>query len=299
MVHYRKPAPEGENTDQRLKRDRESDVWGDVIDQVGPPAPDTQWVHVLDRGADNFDVYCHCREQRSDWVVRASMLHRKVTDPEGNATAVRDLTASPPEAGRFTLQLRARPKQPARRARLAVRFTPVTMPVPWHKSRYVRRIDAMPVLMWLVVVAEVDGPEGVKPIDWVLYTSLPVESFEQAMVVVSYYEKRWLIEKDQADCTSSDRWCAATGASVTIDVTALLELAAWCRQRLNDPPGETACPTPPDAPLPPAPDADSRPPTTRRRCGLTSRPTGSSNSATCSASSSPGSTRPTPQGGRP
>lgn len=195
VVHYRKPAPEGENTGQRLKRDRESDVWGDVIDQVGPPAPDTQWVHVLDRGADNFDVYCHCREQRSDWVVRASMLNRKVTDTEGNATAVRDLTASPPEAGRFTLELRARPKQPARRAELAVRFTPVTMPVPRHKSRYVRRIDAMPVLMWLVVVAEVDGPKGVKPIDWVLYTSLPVESFEQAMVVVSYYEKRWLIEE--------------------------------------------------------------------------------------------------------
>ena len=41
-VHYRKPAPEGENTSQRLKRDRESDVWGDVIDQVGPPAAATR-----------------------------------------------------------------------------------------------------------------------------------------------------------------------------------------------------------------------------------------------------------------
>ena len=86
------------------------------------------------------------------------------------------------------------------------------MPVPRPKSRYVRRIDAMPVLMWLVVVAEVDGPRGVKPIDWVLYTSLPVASFAEAMRVVSYYEKCWLIEKDQADSTSSDRWCAAPTA---------------------------------------------------------------------------------------
>ena len=82
-IHYRKPAPAGENTNQRLKRDRESDVWGEVIDQVGPPDAATQWVHVLDRGADNFDVYCHCRSQRSDWVVRASMLHRKVSGPGG------------------------------------------------------------------------------------------------------------------------------------------------------------------------------------------------------------------------
>jgi hypothetical protein len=114
------------------------------------------------------------------------MLNCKVTGPEENAAAVRDLTASPPEAGRFTLELRARPKQPARHAQLTVRSTPVTVPVPRHKSRDVRRIDAMPVLMWLVVVAEVDGPNGVKPIDWVLYTSLPVASFAEAMRVVSY-----------------------------------------------------------------------------------------------------------------
>src|SRR3954447_3811966 len=190
-VHYRKPAPEGENTSQRLKRDRESDVWGDVIDQVGTPASATRWVHVLDRGADNFDVYCHCREQRSDWVVRASMLHRKVTGPGGDATAVRDLAASSPEAGGYTLQLRARPGQPARRARLIVRFIAMTMPVPWNKSRYVRQVAATPVPMWLVVVAEVDCPRGSKPIDWVLYTSLPVPDLEEAMRVICFYEKRW------------------------------------------------------------------------------------------------------------
>ena len=113
-VHYRKPAPKGENTSQRLKRDRESDIWGDVIDQVGPPPAATSWVHVLDRGADNFDVYRHCRRQRSDWVVRASMLHRKVVVADGGETTTRDLAASSPEAGGFTLQRRARPKQAAR-----------------------------------------------------------------------------------------------------------------------------------------------------------------------------------------
>ena len=63
------------------------------------------------------------------------------------------------------------------------------------------------------------------------------------------------VEKAQADYPSSRRW-VGTGGSVTIDVTALLELAAWCRQRLDDPTGGAACPTPPDAPRPPAPDAD-------------------------------------------
>jgi len=68
-------------------------------------------------------MYRHRREQEADWVARASLSNREVTDPGGNATAVRDLTASSPEAGRFTLELRARPEQAARHARLTVRHT--------------------------------------------------------------------------------------------------------------------------------------------------------------------------------
>ena len=33
------------------------------------------------------------------------------------------------------------------------------------------------------------------PIEWVLYTSLRVESLDEAMAVTGYYEKRWLIEE--------------------------------------------------------------------------------------------------------
>ena len=76
-----------------------------------------------------------------------------------------------------------------------VRFAAMTMPVPWNKSRYVRQVAATPVPMWLVVVAEVDCPRGVKPIEWVLYTSLPVPNLEEAMRVISFYEKRWLVEE--------------------------------------------------------------------------------------------------------
>ena len=33
--------------------------------------------------------------------------------------------------------------------------------------------------MWVVWVREVDAPPGVDPIEWVLYTSLAVESFRK------------------------------------------------------------------------------------------------------------------------
>ena len=64
-----------------------------------------------------------------------------------------------------------------------------------QKIRYRKRLAPAPIAMWVVHAAEVDAPKGVEPIEWVLLTSLPVESFEDAWVVLGYYEKRWLIEE--------------------------------------------------------------------------------------------------------
>jgi hypothetical protein len=48
-VRYRKPAPKQESSTQRLARDRESHVWGALIDQIGPPAEGVRFVDVCDR----------------------------------------------------------------------------------------------------------------------------------------------------------------------------------------------------------------------------------------------------------
>jgi len=77
-LFYRQPAPQTENSYQALQRARESEVWGRVIDLVGPPAADVQYIHVFDRGADNLEVFCHLLAQRSDWVIRAAQGHRVV-----------------------------------------------------------------------------------------------------------------------------------------------------------------------------------------------------------------------------
>ena len=69
------------------------------------------------------------------------------------------------------------------------------MPVPNHRSPYLKQLSPAPILMWVVHAVEVDAPEGVEPIEWILLTSLPVASFEDAWLVLGYYEKRWLIEE--------------------------------------------------------------------------------------------------------
>jgi hypothetical protein len=195
VLHYRRPAPKGETRSQRLKRKRESAVWGELIDQVGPPPPGAEWVHVMDRGADDFEVLCHCQQQRAGWVLRAKSLHRKALAPDGRETTVQAYLDTLPVAGTYRLPLRARPGQPARTATVEVRHGPLTLLPPKLQSPYLKGLPARPIGQWVVWVREVGAPTGVAPIAWVLYTSLPVTSLAEALEVVGSYERRWLIEE--------------------------------------------------------------------------------------------------------
>jgi hypothetical protein len=194
-IHYRKPAPKKENSSRRMKRKRESEVWGRVIDQVGPPPDGSEFIHVCDRGADNFEVFCHLVENRCGWVVRASLLHRSILDPTDEKTPLSEYLTTLPVAGHYELQVRSRKNQPARTAKLEVRFGRLKMPVPRFKSQYVGELKPDPIVMSVVWIREVDAPKGTTPIEWVLYTSLNVETFDDAWQVIEYYEARWLVEE--------------------------------------------------------------------------------------------------------
>jgi len=194
-IYYRRPVLQKENATQRLARERESGVWGVVIDAVGPPAQHVELVHVMDRGADNFEVYCHCLEQQADWVVRVTQRQRKILTPDGTCLPLQEYLATLPLSGCYELWLRVRPGQAARRAKLQVRHGGLRVPPPVHQSPYVRGVNPGPVEMHVIQVREVDPPAGVEPIEWILLTSLVVEDVQDARVVIGYYEKRWLIEE--------------------------------------------------------------------------------------------------------
>jgi len=198
-IHYRKkksPRKKRLNASQRLKQKRESEVWGTVVDQVGKPPAGASYVHVFDRGGDNFEVYCHLLQQQSAWVIRASKLSRYVL--AGAAEEQMQLTDYLPQLqklGEYTLSLRARPGQPARDATIEVRVGQIKIPPPRHVSPWVRQLKQPPIAMNVLEVVEVDPPPGVEPIRWILFTSLSVLTFEEAWLSIGYYELRWLVEE--------------------------------------------------------------------------------------------------------
>lgn len=96
-----------------------------------------------------------------------------------------------PRAGGYALRVPQGPKRTGRRARIAVRFSPVVL-----------RLTEVPsgretcVELFLVHAAE-EGtcPPGEAPIEWMLLTNRPVPSLKVAREVLGAYRLRWRIEE--------------------------------------------------------------------------------------------------------
>jgi hypothetical protein len=244
-IHYRQGVAKSEPIRQRRKRQRESEIWGQVINQVGPPPENVRWTHVFDRGGDNFEVYCHLLLNQSDWVVRAAQLSRLIITPAREKTELGEYLSSCPVAGTYELEVRANYNQPARTALVAVRLGQLGLPIPKHCGRFARECGITFITMHAVEVREVNPPPGAEPLHWVLLTSHAVATFEEALEVITYYEQRPLIEEFhkalKTGCRLEDRlyetakrWEAVT-AMLSIVAVRLLQLKTVAKAEPNRP----------------------------------------------------------------
>jgi hypothetical protein len=227
-IHYRKAVPKKETQRQRLLRERESEIWGKVIKPIGPaPNDEVRFTHVCDRGADNFEVYCHFLLQRTDWVVRAAQLTRLVR-VNGEMLQLQKHLKSLPVQGTYQLAVPENDHQRARTATMEVRFSTVGLPVPRDCGRFAKECGISLIMMNVVEVREVNPPKGCKRLQWVLFTSHEVQTLEQAESVIGYDELRPLVEEFhkalKTGCRLEDRLYET--ASRWENVTALLSITA-------------------------------------------------------------------------
>ena len=196
-ILYRKGSQKkGAKNSRRRDANRESVVWGQLIDQVGPPPPDVKWLHVCDRGADDYEVFCRAHRNQCGWVIRACRLNRLILTSEGAQTTLREYLASQPVRGTQRLEVAATKKRTARTAQLELRFAALSLPMPQVTNAWIRKhAPKHPLAAWVVELVEVAPPAGEKPIRWVLLTSERVESIEEARQMICYYSQRWAIEE--------------------------------------------------------------------------------------------------------
>lgn len=237
-IRYRKPVRKTESRTRRLARDRESRVWGDLTKQIGPPPEGVRFVQVCDRGADNFEVYCQLLQNRHDWVIRVARLNRVIWHEEREMSLAEYLPLLP-LAGTYQLSYRSKEHGP-RKAQIEVRFGMVSVPAPRQKSPWLREQGITLICMNVVEVREVQAPAGVQPLHWVLFTSVPVTTFDDSWMVIEYYEKRPVVEDfhkslktgcrvEERQYETSARLEAITGL-LSVAAVRLLQLRSTSRQ---------------------------------------------------------------------
>lgn len=143
-------------------------------------------VSVGDREADVYQLFVAAGrpDAGAKLLVRAERT-RRMTAEHGSLWAY---MGRQPIAGTQTLQLPRRGNQPARQAQMSVRFAPVTLKAPK------RHPSGEPVSLWAVWTREEAPPPGRQALEWMLLTTVPVETLDQACERLAWYAKRWQIE---------------------------------------------------------------------------------------------------------
>jgi Transposase DNA-binding/Transposase Tn5 dimerisation domain/Transposase DDE domain len=191
----REPAPEGETRTERNARWRESLIWEESIEQIGPVPADTQWIYVGDRGSDIFRFWQRCQDLGYDHVTRVAQ-NRNVEvpaedeDEDPTAEHLKTLARRLPAQGVMTMTVAAERGRPEREALVQISWSQVEIlpPADGTALRH-ESLKASLVRVW-----EPEPPEGVEALEWILVTSVTVTTIEDAWQRVTWYQWRWLIE---------------------------------------------------------------------------------------------------------
>jgi hypothetical protein len=185
----RDPANFGAKKQRQTKaiQDKESYKWLRPLACVREAArrcPDTRVVTVTDAEGDIYEFFDEANKQGCQLLVRA----REDRAIDGSCERLWAHMQNLPQAGEVQLHVPRRAKQPARIARMSVRFAEITLKPPTKKPHL------PPMRLWAVSSKEIDAPHGVEALEWMLLTAVPTTSLHEAFERVQWYAARWGIE---------------------------------------------------------------------------------------------------------
>jgi len=174
---------------QRETKDKESQRWltAQAAGQEAVPEG-IRGIAIADREADIYDLFAAPRQPGVHLLIRAA--HNRRVSHE--ARYLWDAIRQSPVRGQLTIELRRKEDQPPRQATLTVRYTTLAIHPPRHHRR---RASLRPIPLQVILAEEENPPPGVTPLCWLLLTTLPVTTFEEAVQCVRWYSYRWLVER--------------------------------------------------------------------------------------------------------
>ncbi len=173
---------------QRPIEEKESYRWIEADRQLVPiqaQLPHTELVSVSDAESDIYELFLEAQTtlQGPSLLVRAA--HNRNLDEE----VLKLWPYLEQSASRFEIQLEIprKDQQPARSAQALVSYAPVSLPKPGDSK-------GVSVKLYAVYVREINPPEGIEGVSWMLLTTHKVTKKKQALTVMGWYAVRWQIE---------------------------------------------------------------------------------------------------------
>ena len=231
-----------EKRKRRLKtpiEDKESIRWLEGVQaarEVAQRCLQTKCVCVADSEADIYELFSEPRalpdQSELHLLVRGAQDRALSDQHEHVLSAVRStprlyscsLGVSPRKPKTPVETRKRRTQRDARIAEVEVRVATVTLRPPYRPDRKLPQITVN-----VILVEETNPPEGQSPIQWILITTLPIDTLEQVQEIVGYYCIRWQIEVYfrtlKSGCRIESRYFERLGR--LLNCVAVYSIVAW------------------------------------------------------------------------
>lgn len=191
QVWARDPKQKGKAKKRQTRplKDKESKRWLTSLVATELAIPETTpVVTVADCEADIYELLALERAANSHLLIRAAHNRRVAHESQYLQQAI----AQADPCGQLLVEIPAKDERPSRTATLTVRFARLIVEPPRHARQ---RSQRQPIAINVVWANEENPPASVRPISWLLFTTLTVDCFEDAVRCVRWYSYRWLIER--------------------------------------------------------------------------------------------------------
>jgi len=213
--------------------DKESYKWINALEQSYEYlGTEVRAITICDRECDIFDFYLSAISLGTDVVVRIKENRQigtrseplKLTDKLKETNAYKKILRIKVPIEKENQKNNSKGTK-YRDARLEIKSTPVTL----TPSRKQTQVVKEKIELFVVEAKEIGPPSGLENAHWTLMTTINIESFEEALMIVKCYTMRWKIENYfrvlKSGCTIES--CRLGHADRMIKYIALYSVIAW------------------------------------------------------------------------
>lgn len=171
-----------ETKTERTKRNRESEVWLNNLKAIGPAPEGCRRISIGDRANDIFEFFEGTKRLGWETVVRVNQNRSIKVDGEQSYTI--DHVRSLESQGSTTITIRRQKDTNKVKVDLNVAWHEIDILPPKRLNKKANSITISVIRCW--------NEEG---LEWILYSSMAINTLEEAIEKIRWYAKRWIIEE--------------------------------------------------------------------------------------------------------